>query len=178
MVRLSPEILCPCDIIFTFDKTSWLSNLIWKLSLRNKFSKPLIKKEKMSHTLLYLGDGLILDTDIMGVSIKTWKRYASPKYKIHIGRVVSPFDKKTVIEAAKDMAGMKTYAFKQLFFLLMKKIFNLYQDKDVDDGVTCSEAISSCFQIAGISFDSSISTANISPLDIYNSKIIEKINVG
>lgn len=170
------SLLEPCDVLFTFKKGNWFSKLIWWFS---KFRNKEIKNEpQISHTAMYLRDGLIIESTFEGVNIKNIKHFNYNFYDVYIGRCLDTFDKELMIKDAYENAGMISYSFKQLFALMFKKIFQLAHIRDVDEkGMHCSEFIASMFKKQDIIFATDLEPHETSPLDIYDSNKLVKYQI-
>lgn len=166
--------LKPADIIFTFNKDSFFSKLIWLVS---KFKKNKdFKKPKISHVLLYLGNNLIIESSFGGVAIKNIKAFKK-KYKIYIGRCINNFDVDNLKQSCIEQAGITKYAYLQIIIIAIKKLFRLHKVGDFQkDAVHCSEFIAAEFKKVNVDLVPQLHPAETSPLDIYNSNIIKIID--
>ncbi len=161
------------DVLFTFKKGNLFSKLIWK------FSKKSESDPKISHSLLYLGDNIIIESTMLkGVDINVLKHYNEKKYLVKAKRIkgLTKSELRGLKRYAIDKVDELDYSYMQLVFLIFKKIFKLKKVKDFsEDEVMCSEFITDCFKFIDKNVCNEMDSSNISPLDLYNDKLFSEV---
>lgn len=156
------------DIILTYKRGSFFSNLIWLVSKIGKRVHAL--RPRLSHCIIYIGDGLISDSALAGgVTIKNVRAYAR-YYDLRLVRYRGKdLNKKKLVRYCTDNAGIIKYAYFQIVAIAFKKVF-LRRDvkNDLEEkAMHCSEFVASAFLAQGIRLVEGKRPFSVSPLDIY-----------
>ena len=80
------------DIIFTFKKGNLFSKLIYAFSIWKKNTKN--TTPKISHALVYIGNGLICEASFGGIEISSILKYDNAKYSVEYQRLINNIDEK------------------------------------------------------------------------------------
>ena len=163
---IDPNTLQVCDIILSYDKKSLVSELIWKVSrLREDYKDP-----KISHSMVYIGDGLISEGDYYGIGVANVGKYTFSRFDLYKGTVTVPFDKEKVLHYMQKTVGLVRYGYVQILLNILNKVFRIKINKD-PKGMTCSEYVCNAFLAAGVVLVKQDCT-KVTPLDMFNSKLI------
>lgn len=169
--ELIPNLL-PGDLIFTFDKGSILSWIIWKVT-----KKDVRNKDRISHVIIYLGEGLIADLLYYGLVIRNILVYDKQRFKVMACRPIGLENPEGVTMACKNLAGVEKYSIFQLVLFFFMKV--LGKTKSFDSRKTasiCSEFVSRLYRFYHVDFVPGINDEDISPLDLYNSNKLDILN--
>ena len=171
--------LMPGDAILTYSD-SWLAKAIFWFSKWHEYNKD---KNKISHVAIFLkyenGVPIIAEAENR-VVIHSGECYNNKKYIIHVARPILKMSQMKADQLEAYMRGKQGegYAYIQIAILAVQKIFRLQKVGDWDKGaVICSELYCEAFEdLFAYKICPGKLPADINPLEIYESKNMEKIN--
>jgi hypothetical protein len=161
------------DIGFTYEKRSVISRLIYAVMIW-KEKRPAYK---LSHTLIYTGNGYIVEADFQGIVCNSLRKYDNDQYEIHFKRCVDLEDdqRTELLGYLNELLNVEkpTYSYMQLVLLFFKKLFNLKRVGDFSENqIICSELVFDAFMHVGspliVQYVEGMDGAELTPLDIYN----------
>lgn len=157
------------DIILTRDINSPISKVIANVT-----------HSCWSHSMLYLGDDKILETDDKGIWVRPLEDYLGGDYAIGLFRVKPQPDKKKlkkVVKKARKMLGIN-YNWLQLVWQFILRICGKSEDKafsfKAGTGMICTEAVARAYRKIGVQFKL-IPPWQMEPVDFDESKITVRI---
>jgi len=158
------KMLRPGDVILSLNKENLLSGAIKTVTESN-----------WSHTMMYIGNGLIVESTIGGVRTYPLKHYTTSKYNIAVLRCkdLSDSQRKILIKRVKQYIGMR-YAYVQILWDFFLRIIGRSEDPkwqlDVQpNAMMCSEAIARAYGELGFEIKPSFKPAGVEPADFYES---------
>ena len=157
------------DIILTFNRDSKLSRAIANIT-----------DSGYSHTMIYIGNGFVLESSVGGVQISPLKKYTEEKYNIAILRAsISKADKEVVVEKSLELLGKK-YGYLQLFWYLFIRLIGQSENPrwqlDIQPRkMVCSEAVAVAFGEAGVDVKKGFQDSGIEPVDFLESPWFKKV---
>ena len=149
----------PLDIIITYNPHSWLHRLIYGVT-----------HYKAAHVALYLGDGMIIESNSTGVHRKPWKNYRDGML-VYLARPIAMMEMAELkIRAACLDRENEPYAFGQLVAIFFKNLFHVRHVPDVSkQAVICSEFVADVFREGGINLCPDLNPWEVTPGDIMKS---------
>ena len=168
----------PGDMIFTYGEDDIISKLIWYISKIGKSKKKYNVKDAVSHMLLYVSPGEIIDIQWNGVIRRKSKAYDPDKYTLRAGHVPSLPDVDQLIHDARQEVGTTMYPLLQLLVVGIKQILGLKKSFDVSRrDVMCTEFIARLYSYQGIELVPKKEPFDVDPIDLLNSKLVEVHNI-
>lgn len=172
--------LQPGDIIFTYEKNSWISELIVKL-VRLRGDSEEKKAPDISHIIMYFAEHITVESTYNGIAINPAINYSRAKYKIHVRRVkgITDLQKELIKAQAFPYIGKTPYAYSQLLALFFKKLFGIKKPiGDVDKKhFICSEFVITMYRKIGIDLVPGWNPAETTPMKLFSSKLLEDVNI-
>lgn len=154
------------SIVLTFNKRNLFSKLIYLFS-RKKETDP-----KVSHAMVHLGNGFIIEASFYkGVKLNHIKNYSERRYIIYVCKIAG-LDINKAFEYAVDSLDAP-YAYLQILVLFFKRVFKLRTAKDMQkNSQICSEFVAN-FCISGGVQVCDKNPALTTPIDILSSENVE-----
>ncbi len=168
--------LMPGDMIFTYEKGSAISRIIWKVcGIHTKRNR----EKRLSHMITYEGPGKIIDVQINGVIRGSVKKYSASKFELHGGRVASLPDRELLLHDARAAIGTTIYPLMQLIVLGLKELLGTKKSFDVSRrDMMCTEFVVKLHSAQGVDLVPGKEPYEVTPLDLFNSRLVETFPIG
>lgn len=163
------------DILFVHHRKGWLSALIRKVT-----------KCEYNHVGLFVSSDEIVEATFRGVVKSPLSKFDDGVkngilyYTVKRPRILNEKDLQVIIESALEQVG-KGYDIPKLIGLAITFLLKLSRKTvvlaDLRDAWACSELVSECFFRAGYNLFEDVDYENITPADIYRSKLVEEIKI-
>jgi len=160
-----------CDIIFIYNKKSWLHRLICYFTGKKPF--------KVGHVAMYMYGDMIIEANMQGVHIKTLKKYDDSTERLYLGRyeALTPEQKLKIFNACNSYNN-EEYSYFQLIIMMLGYIFKWNNTPDADkQAVVCSELVADLFLSASVNLCYDKEPWQISPHDLVDSPLLKIINI-
>lgn len=157
-------------------------DVILSLNIDNALSKTIkeVTNSKYSHTMMYVGNGNVLESTIGGTKITPLAHYVTPVYNICIVRpLIDGYERDKVVAESLKLLG-KRYGYLQLFYYLFLRLIGKSEDPtwqlDIQpNALVCSEAIALAFEKIGKPVKSKLKSSQIEPVDFIQSPNFVKV---
>lgn len=160
------------DVILSFNKNNRLSETIARVT-----------DSDYSHTMLYIGNGNVVESTVGGTKITPVKHYCQDVYQICIRRPnITKEQKEGVVKKSLTLLG-KRYGYLQLAWYLFLRFIGQSENPkwqlDLQpNAMVCSEAIAYAFGELGIRINGRLDYSQIEPEDFAASRVFVTIFVG